>query len=702
MKSSTLLAILFCCTISAAADDLLIADFESETYGDWTVTGEAFGPGPAAGRLPNQMDNLTGYEGRRLVNSFYGGDDSTGTLTSPPFTIQRRYINFLIGGGMHPGRTCISLLVDGKIVHTATGPNDRPGGTEALDWHTWDVSDLYGKTARIEILDQQKGGWGHINVDHIYQSDTKAAAEKTRDILLDKRYLNLPVKTGAPKRRISLLVDNRTVREFEIELADAEPDFYCFLDVTAWRGKHATVKVNALSRSSRGLANIACADTILGAENLYREPLRQQFHFSSRRGWLNDSNGLVWHDGKYHLYYQHNPYGWAWGNMHWGHAVSADLVHWTELPIAIYPRAYGDWAFSGSAVVDRANTAGFKTGTEDVIVAAWTSTGRGECIAYSNDGGLTFTEYPDNPVVKHRGRDPKVIWYAPGKHWSMAVYDETDNRRAIAFYTSPDLKNWKYESAIDGFFECPEIFELPIDGDRANTRWVLYAADGEYMLGAFDGKTFAPETAKIRFDYGNCFYASQTYNDIPASDGRRIQIAWGRIPTPGMSFNQCMLFPTELTLRTTDEGLRMFAVPVREIATLHKTKHEWKNRTIKPGENPLSKIQGELFHITADLQTGNARQCGLTIRGTTITYDAEKNTLTCLDRSAPLKPQDGRITLELLIDRNSIEIFANHGRIYMPIGKTLPDDNKNLALFAREGSIVINALTVCQLNSAWR
>ena len=703
MNRSALMLILICfgVAVAAAAGEMLIADFEAETWGDWTVTGEAFGPGPARGRLPGQMDNVGGYEGSRLVNSFHKGDDATGTLTSPAFRIERRYINFLIGGGMYPGKACINLLIDGKIVRTATGPNDRPGGAEALDWYTWDVSDLAGKTARIQIVDEQKGGWGHLNIDHICQSDTRAVGEKSREIFLAGKYLNLPVKTGEAKRRMSLIVDGRTVREFEIELADNEPDFWCFLDVGGFTGKQVVIKINAVGRNSEGLAKITCADEIVGAENLYSEKNRQQFHFSSRRGWNNDSNGLVCYEGEYHLYYQHNPYGWDWGNMHWGHAVSTDLVHWKELPIAIYPHTFGDLVFSGSAVVDTDNTAGFKTGGEDVIVAAYTSTGRGECIAYSTDRGRTFTDYEGNPVVKHRGRDPKVFWYVPGKHWVMALYHEIDDKRAIAFHTSPDLKNWQYQSLIDGFFECPEIFELPVDGDKANTRWVLYAADGDYMIGAFDGKTFTPDGGKIRFQHGNCFYASQTYNNVAQSDGRRIQIAWGRIATPAMPFNQCMLFPVELTLRATDEGVRMCAVPAREVATLHKTKHQWKNHTVKPGENILKDLRSELFHIIAELEPGDARQIGFNIRGTSVTFNAEANALACLDKETPLKPVAGKIKLELLIDRNSIEIYANDGRIYMPIGKILPEENKTVGLFTEGGGLKIGSLEVYPLDSVW-
>src|SRR6185295_14840190 len=162
------------------------------------------------------------------------------------------------------------------------------------------------------------------------------------------------------------------------------------------------------------------------------------------------------------------PYGWNWGNMHWGHAVSRDLVHWEELPIALYPRKFGDWAFSGSAVVDQRNTSGWKQGRNDLLVAAFTSTGRGECIIYSNDRGRTWTEHEGNPVVKHQGRDPKLVWDAPSRRWVMALYDEFEKKQWITFHTSSDLKRWEFASRIEGFYECPDLFELPL---KNTSKW---------------------------------------------------------------------------------------------------------------------------------------------------------------------------------------------------------------------------------------
>ena len=690
-------------SVAAAAErqqDIVLADFEGGSYGDWQTTGTAFGRRPARGTLPNQMP-VSGYEGRGLVNSFYDGDDSIGTLTSPEFVIERKFISFLIGGGRYPGRTCINLLVGGRIVQSATGTNARPGGSERLNWRVWDVSAFVGGKARIEIVDRHTGGWGHITVDHIVMSDERASLDQSKEFVVSKRYLNLPVKNGATMRRMRVVVGESIVREFEIELAEGQPDFWVFLDLTAFMGKTATIQVDNLPRYSRGLRLVGQADEIRGAENLYREKYRPGFHFTSRRGWNNDSNGLVFYKGEWHLYYQHNPYGIKWGNMHWGHAVSEDLVHWRELPIAIYPHEFGDWVFSGSAVVDKDNTAGFKTGDEDVIVAAYTSTGRGEAIAYSNDRGRTFTDYEGNPVVEHKGRDPKVIWYEPGGHWVMALYHEVEDKRTIAFYTSEDLKEWEFASYVDGFYECPELFELAVDGDAGNRKWVLHGADGDYMVGTFDGRVFTPESEKHRFSYGNCFYASQTYSDVPAEDGRRIQIAWGRVEAPGMPFNQMMLFPVELTLRTTGEGVRLAARPVREIERLHERSRSWEDLTVPMGRNPIPGVEGELFHIRAALRTDGVKKLGFVVRGTEVAYDVSEQRLSCLDKTAPLSPVEGVVRLELLVDRTSVEIFADEGRIYMPMGVTLPDDNKSLNILAEGGPGKIESLEVHALRSIW-
>jgi len=699
-----------------ARPELLVADFEGADYGAWKTEGEAFGPGPARGTLPKQMA-VAGFEGKGLVNSFFRGDGTTGTLTSPPVKIERRYVNFLIGGGGHEGRTCINLLVAGKVVRTAAGPNLKPGGSETLDWHSWDVAEFEGKEAVFQIVDQATGGWGHINVDHIIQSDRKrgAAEPAEREMTVTARYLHLPVKNNGRKCWLRLVVDGRFEREFEIELAEGEPDFWTFTDIVAWKGRRLKLEVDRLPAGSRGLAAIVQADEVPDAAAMYKESLRPQFHFTPRRGWTNDPNGLVYYDGEYHLFFQHNPYGVKWGNMTWGQAVSKDLLHWTELPDAIHPDALGT-IFSGSAVVDEHNTTGWQTGPDKPLVCIYTSAGgtnrasRGvpfsQSIAWSADRGRTWTKYDKNPVLAnvHGGnRDPKVFWHAPGKQWVMLLY--LDRRGEFGLFGSPDLKQWTKLSdlAFPEGHECPDLFELPVDGDAAKSRWVAWEAGGRYLLGRFDGRTFTAESGPHPTRFGANDYAAQTYSDIPAADGRRIQIAWmqgGKYPE--MPFNQQMSVPRELSLRTTPAGIRLCFAPIREIERLRGKRHAWKDLALRPdGENPLAQLAGELFDIEAEFEPGAAAKVGLLIRGQKIEYTAADKQLTALGRTAPLPPLAGRVKLRILVDRASVEVFADDGLVQMATCFVPPADDRALAAYAQGGDARLPRLEIWELKSTW-
>ncbi len=350
---------------------------------------------------------------------------------------------------------------------------------------------------------------------------------------MDRRYLLIPVTPGATKRVMTLTSGGRIRRQFTLDLAEGTPAFHVFLEAHDLAGADLQIDCDPPATPMM-LEALTTSDDLPDKDALYREPRRPQFHFTSRRGWLNDPNGLVYTNGEWHLFYQHNPFGVRWGNMHWGHAVSNDLLHWRELGIAIYPQQFKDWAYSGCAVMDHANTSGFGTPDNPPMVVLYTSTGRGECLAYSLDHGRTLTEFAGNPVLTHAedGRDPKLLWHAPTRQWVMAVYDILDRvpgvrgngRRTIAFHTSPDLKTWTYRSRIEGYHECPDLFELPVEGGSAGqTRWVLYGADAEYQTGDFDGATFTPDGPKRKVWHGR-FYAAQSFDNAP--DGRRVQIGW--------------------------------------------------------------------------------------------------------------------------------------------------------------------------------
>ena len=368
--------------------------------------------------------------------------------------------------------------------------------------------------------------------------------------------------------------------------------------------------------------------------------MRPQFHFTAKTNWLNDPNGLVFYGGRYHLFFQHNPSGIEWGNMTWGHAVSTDLVHWRQLDEALRPDRLGT-IFSGSAVVDWQNTSGFQSGPEKPLVCFFTSAGgtsaesKGQpftqSLAFSTDGGDTWTKFAQNPVLRHvagENRDPKVIWHAPTKKWVMALYLDGEH---YALFSSPNLKDWTRLSDIPTFgaSECPDLFELPLaenrrglsrfaesaeqkgtvplsaGGSRTGSRWIFWGGNNHYLIGRFDGTTFTKESGPHRFEYGDNYYAAQTYSDIPASDGRRIQIAWMRGGKyPGMPFNQQMSFPSSLTLETTPDGPRLFRRPVKELALLHKERHAWQ------GVLRRRKSAGRRFRRFArSPRRADARQC---------------------------------------------------------------------------------------------
>ncbi len=501
-----------------------------------------------------------------------------------------------------------------------------------------------------------------------------------REFRIEKQYLNFPVKQGTEGSLIHLIIDGKIEREFEISLAITEPDFWIFLDVTEFTGKEVVIQIK---EENEALNKIYQADTFPGEENLYKEYLRPQFHFSTRRGWNNDPNGLVYYDGDYHLFYQHNPFGWNYGsdaNKAWGHAVSKDLIHWKELRDAIHPDNLGG-IYSGSAVVDKLNTTGFQSGVEKPIVCIYTSAGGKtpwskdkpftQSIAFSNDRGRTFIKYNENPVQGHinlSNRDPKVIWHEPTNQWVIVLYLDDE---VMGFFTSKDLKSWQLESKykIDKLHECPELFELSIDGNTENKKWILYAANGRYDMGQFDGKKFTPEIKGIRYNFGNCFYASQTFNNIPEEDGRRIQIAWGVIPMPGMPFNQQMLFPVELTLRSTKDGPRLFAQPINEIEKIYGKNWSYQEQVVEEGQHSILEENYEegLYDISAEFEIGSAERFGLLINDIQIIYEIKEQKLYCQELYASLKPMEGKIKFRILVDRTTLELFANDGRIYMPI-----------------------------------
>ncbi|VGO16883.1 Levanase [Pontiella desulfatans] len=687
---------------AAHADDISIADFEGDSYGAWRVEGKAFGAAPAKANV-SPPNKVTGHLGDGLVNTFLKGDTSSGSLTSPEFTIERRYINFLIGGGNHKGQTCINLLVDGKPVRTAVGSARKDAGREVMEWAFWDVEEYAGGKAVLQIVDNHTGGWGHINVDQIVQSDhpvegavgqnappPSLVALEASIAVTDSHLLVPVVNAGNDAIPLGIYDGNTLIQTFKITLPrkdDAYWEAAYPLDHFGLLGRQITVKpiegglVNEAYRDA--FARIRCHDGLpAGKAADYAKPYRNQFHPSTRRGWNNDPNGMVYHDGKYHLYYQHNPFGIGWGNMHWGHFESTDLIHWEEKPIALFQKTVKDMMFSGGGFVDFNNSAGLG---ENMQFAAFTSTGRGECLAYSTDGGISFAELPENPVVVHKGRDPKIIWYEPEQKWVMAVYntEECDETKAVplggkqkhvfancAFYESRNLREWKRTGAFTdtdraSIHECPELFPLSC-GNEA--KWIFYGAQNRYFIGQFNGRTFVKESGPHGSRHG-AFYAAQTFSDVP--DGRRIQIGWVRTDAypkqfPAQIVNQSFTLPHELTLVKAADGLRMAFNPVKEVEKLR-------------GEmlQTLEACEGELTEVLIEFEEDGFHE--IMINGIEASFEG---------RSA-----------RIFTDRTFNEVYADGG-LYYEVRRRDPINFESTETAVKTGKI--KSFKAYRLQSIWK
>nr|WP_206322525.1 glycoside hydrolase family 32 protein [Streptomyces sp. HNM0575] len=447
----------------------------------------------------------------------------------------------------------------------------------------------------------------------------------------------------------------------------------------------------------------------------YDEPYRGRFHFSSRSGWMNDPNGLVHANGHYHLFYQHNPHGLSWDTMHWGHATSPDLVHWTQKPVALEPGVHHGTLFSGGGVDDRDNTSGLKTGSLDPIVVF--SNTDGVSVFYSNDDGRTFQEYDKGRKVieiPDESRDPKVFWDAARQRWAMVVWS-SQGGNGVDVHTSPDLLHWTFASRFSApwLFECPDLYPLDLDGDAGRRRWILTSASSQYVVGSFDGETFTtdwqqPQLMDLGTTHaGGGFYAAETFTNTP--DGRTVQIAW-QGGNEGSTWTGNATFPAALALVTSPDGPRITRTPVAELTSLASDMRTWKNTTVDTAGkgNLLAGVRADTYELTAqfDLRGATARQFGFELHlrpdGTAdrkVVYDTEARTL----QGKPLEPRDGRIAMRILVDRGQLEIFADGG-LYSLSDNAFFDssaDSQGIGLFSVGGTVTLDSATLRRLGSSW-
>lgn len=531
-----------------------------------------------------------------------------------------------------------------------------------------------------------------------------AAVASAADLKLKitKKYINFPVSHKVDRRAMTLSVKGQEPCRFVIRLAEGEPDYWVFRDVSGLKGKTVTLSYEG---SEAALAKVYQDDRIAGEEEIYNEKYRPQYHFTTRRGWINDPNGMVFYKGKYHLFYQHNPAEREWENMHWGHAVSTDLLHWEELPVAMHPDTIGT-IFSGSAVIDYGNTAGYNAKDEPAMVAFYTADhpkSQRQCMAYSLDEGLTFTKYEGNPIIdsydkwqSHDTRDPKVFWYAPGGHWVLVL----NERNGHSIYNSKNLKDWTFQSHVTGFWECPELFELPVDGDQNNRKWVMWGASGTYMVGAFDGKKFTPETTKLCNLNGSA-YAAQVFNNISHEDGRVIKMAWGRISFDDMPFNGCMLLPQEQILKTVNGGLRLVSKPVSEVGQLFDEAYSGNGLTAREANEVMKRFDGnDVLRIHAKLHLTYATDAGFSYRGQRlVNYDMNGNRLNG-EFYATEAPGSMELDADIYVDRGMVEVYIDGGLYSYSMKRDVKSTNPEGYVFWGN-QLELKNLAVYTVKSIW-
>jgi fructan beta-fructosidase len=351
-------------------------------------------------------------------------------------------------------------------------------------------------------------------------------------------------------------------------------------------------------------------------------------------------------------------------------------------------------------VVDWNNSSGLRSGPEKTLIIFYTDYKRGTCIAYSRDRGRTWTRHEKNPVIAgaQDARDPTVFWYQPAGEWRMVRYE----KRGFAFYRSRNLIDWEWLSRVDGFFECPDLFELPVRNRPGEKRWVLVDGDGSYVLGEFDGKSFLPQTGKLRVDYGSALYATQAWKRTLEGASPVYQMAWMRYPPePRLTWNGQMSFPVELTLWSFPEGIRLCRRPAEEIENLRASRKSWRDLTVAQGENVPLQLTGDLLDIRAEIEAGGAREFGLKVLGHEIKYSVAKAVLGLGEIAAPLKLPDNRLRLRILVDRSSIEVFADHGQVTLSAVVLSDSRDRNSSLAADGGKIRVVSLETNQLESIW-
>ena len=598
----------------------------------------------------------------------------------------------------------------------------------------------YTYTIKTAFLGMLLGMTASVQADSLFTIRHMANEQNLVSLNVSEQYLLLPIQENAPESKIGIIKNNKQEGTYmNVRLARERVDYYFPLSLSAYKGQHISIDIQGLPESSLCWKELKMSDSF---DMTNKEKFRPVYHHTPAYGWMNDPNGMFYKDGVYHLYFQHNPYGSTWGNLSWGHSTSTDLVNWKFEGDPVMPDAWG-MIFSGSSVVDHDNTAGFGEGA---VIAFYTSAKPSpwgdvqmQSMAYSLDNGKTFTKYEHNPILtstERDFRDPKVFWYAPGKHWVMMLAVG----QHMEIYSSVNLKEWKKESefgamqgAHGGVWECPDLVEVQIEGTKQK-KWVLICnlnpggpfggSAAQYFVGSFDGKVFVNEspTQTKWMDWGKDHYATVTFSNAP--DGRCIALGWmsnwqyaNNVPT--LQYRSANTIARDLTLYRSGEELYLKSTPSAEIKKARTDKvsvpsfrvsGQYEVKSLLPSNEGAYEIEMTLNNagaskITFSLLNDNGEKV-------TMYYDVLRKQF-AMDRSesgevsfskdfpaltvAPVEDTKGDIRLRLFVDRSSVEAFGEDGKFAMT-NLVFPSAPYNRMVFdSGTGKFTVKSLTVYKL-----
>ncbi|HBF14299.1 MAG TPA: hypothetical protein DDW30_01170 [Clostridiales bacterium] len=517
-------------------------------------------------------------------------------------------------------------------------------------------------------------------------------------ITIEKKYIAIPINNHAVSKKLCFweeAPDRELVMDFDCKLDAVKPQYVSYIDVSRYRGK--TLICDSVPHMEFTLTQ--CDEKAL--DGLYREEYRPMVHFTPQIGWLNDPNGMICYHGVYHMFYQYNPCGTEWGNMHWGHAVSRDLLHWEEKDIALFPDEMGTM-YSGSAIEDLGNVTGLGTGETGPMLLFYTAAGdrtllsagkcRTQCLAYSNDGGETFVKYRGNPIlgkVESYNRDPKIVWVEEIGKYLMALYLAEDR---YGLFTSENLLDWSLlqELRIANESECPDLYCFRLSG---KSYWVLIGASDKYLVGVFKGGRFVPQTQERQLCYSPFNYAGQSFSGM--QDGRVIRMTWEKLKMPCVRVPNQMSIPMEMKLRAGEMGCYLTAYPIAEISQLYADTQELVGQRLEaPIELPLERAAYDIRLIT---EYG----AGMTLElfGHTLRIDTQENCVAFGKLRIPISGDRERVDIRVIADSCSLEVFADEGRFYATLYAVCDYNLPYLRLTAQENGTLLKTLTCHRLAS---